>query len=175
LRIICTGPPATPPRPADRNVCGPVAAGAEHRGVMSVAAPEARLVATPGVRAEVGAPSVVVVEPERMSVLGLILASLLRRRLAEPSARRHAHAMRGDVLVEASGMHVTLSFEPGRIWISRGAAAHPRARIRGTLAALLGAALGHDRLRNVLTGQLRVRGSALALWRLLALMRADRE
>ena len=116
--------------------------------------------------------SVVVIEPDRMNLLGLMLSSLLDRRAADPTVIRHARAVRGDVLLEASGMQATLHFEPGRIEIRRRSPERPRAEIRGTLTALLGAALGRGRLRSIVTGQLRVRGRPLTLWHVLAMVRA---
>jgi len=117
-------------------------------------------------------PAVVVAEPERMNLLGLMVAGMLRRRLVDPAARRHARALRGDVVLEASGMHVTLHFQPSRIEVTRRAPARPRAAVRGTLTALLGAALGRDRMRSFLSGQLRASGSPIALWHVLTLVRA---
>lgn len=116
--------------------------------------------------------SVNVVEAERMNLLGLMLSNLLIRKLEDPVAARHARALSGDVVLEASGMQITLRFEPDRIEVTRGGTDHPRAHIHGTLTALLGAALGRDRVRSVLRRELVVRGNPVALWHLLALVRA---
>jgi hypothetical protein len=117
-------------------------------------------------------PAIVVVDSARMNLLGLLLSSLLSRRLADPKAARHARALRGDVQIEASGMQVTLRFEPSRIEISRTPSPRPRVRVAGTLTALLGAALGRERVKSVLRAELRVWGPPVALWRLLSLIRA---
>lgn len=117
-------------------------------------------------------PAIAIVDPERMNLLGLLLSSLLARRLADPKAARHARALRGDVHIEASGMQVTLRFEPSRIEITRTPSTEPRVRVAGTLTALLGAALGRDRVKSVLRGELRVWGSPLGLWHILSLVRA---
>ena len=106
-----------------------------------------------------------------MNLLGLMLASVLRRRLEDPSGERHARALRGEVVIEASGMQITLGFDSGQIRISRGAADKPCARLEGALDALLAASLGRGRVRSVLTGRLRVRGGPLTLWHLLNLVR----
>jgi len=115
---------------------------------------------------------VVVVERDRMNLLGLLLSSVLERALATPAAARHARALRGDVAIEASGMAVTMRFEAGRVEVRRGLSPRPRATIRGTLTALLGAALGRGRAWSLLTGRLRPRGNLFALWRAFVLLRA---
>jgi|GEM_PF-2364421 len=119
--------------------------------------------------------TITVVELERMNLLGLMLRSLLGRRLGDRGARRHFDAVSGLVEVEAGAMQVTLGFERGGLEIRRGkASARPVARIRGTLVAVLDAALGRGLLRHVLRGELSARGGPLVLWHLLALMRVPR-
>ncbi|MBN1608602.1 MAG: hypothetical protein JW940_18375 [Polyangiaceae bacterium] len=116
--------------------------------------------------------TITVIELERMNLLGLMLRSLLGRRLGDRSARRHFEALSGPVEVEAGAMQITLGFERSRLEIRRGkASARPLARIRGTLIAVLDAALGRGLLRHVLRGELSARGGPLVLWHLLALMR----
>lgn len=115
---------------------------------------------------------VVVVEPERMNVLGLMLANLLERRLTNPDVARHVRALRGDVLLDAGGMQASLRFGPDRVFVTRGVPRRARAEIRGTLTAFFDAALGRHRARNVLAGRLGFRGNPLVLWHLLELLRA---
>lgn len=110
-------------------------------------------------------------EPERMNLLGLMLSALLARRLDDPAGVRHARALRGDVLLQASGMQVTLRFRSGLIEVDRRVSDKSRARVQGTLTALLGAALGRDRVRNFLAGRLRIRGGPLTLWHVLGLIK----
>jgi hypothetical protein len=115
---------------------------------------------------------VTVIDLERMNLLGLMLRSLLARRLGDRGARRHFEALSGLVEVEAGAMRVTLAFERSGLEIRRGGrTARPVARVRGTLIALLDAALGRGLFRHVLRGELFARGSPLVLWHLLALMR----
>jgi hypothetical protein len=121
---------------------------------------------------KVGEAKVTLVEPERMNLLGLMLASMIERRLTDPSALRHARALDGQVGVRAGDMEVVLEFGAGGIAIRRGAAGRPIASISGTLKSLLGAALGRDRVRSVLRGELKPRGNPLALLHVMALMKA---
>jgi hypothetical protein len=111
---------------------------------------------------------VTVDDPGGMSLLGLLLAGLLERRFAA-GART---ALRGDVGIDAGGMLVTLSFSADEVRVARGRPARARARIRGTLVALLDAALGRNEVRAFLRGDLRPAGSPLALLRLLRLLKA---
>jgi hypothetical protein len=116
---------------------------------------------------QVPRPRVEIADPETMSLLGLMLASVLGRSLGDKVPR-----LRGDVAIDGGGMQVTLHFDDDGVIISRRPAARPIARVRGTLTALLDAALGRGRVRAWLAGRLHVGGSPLALLRLLALLRA---
>jgi len=119
--------------------------------------------------------NVILVDPERMNLLGLMLESLLGRRLGDAGARRHARRLRGQVWVEAGQMQVTLGFTEAGIQIRRGKAPGPRAAsIRGTLTALLDAAQGRRRVVHVLRGELVAWGWPTTLWHMLSLMRTTR-
>jgi hypothetical protein len=69
-------------------------------------------------------------------------------------------------------MRITVRFTDGAIRITRDVAARPVARLGGSLTALLDATLGRRRLRSWAKGDLRVGGSPVALYRLLALVKA---
>jgi hypothetical protein len=115
---------------------------------------------------------VVLVEPERMNLLGLLLGSVITRRLDEAGARWHARCLRGQVLVEAGEMRVSLGFTQAKIQIRRGRSPGPRAAfIRGTLTALLDAAQGRRRVLHVLRGELVAWGWPTTLWHMLSLLR----
>jgi hypothetical protein len=112
-----------------------------------------------------------IVELERMNLLGLMLRSLLERQLHDPRAQRHFDALSGAVEIEARGMQVALAFEQDDVEIRRGGSpVRPIARIRGTLTAVLDAALGRHLLGHFLRGELSAWGKPLALWHLFALM-----
>jgi hypothetical protein len=116
---------------------------------------------------------ITLIEPERMNLLGLLVASLLERRLVDSGARRHFQALNGYVQIEAGTMRIVLGFGAGGLEIRRGnAPVPPVANVRGTLIALLDAALGRRRVEHVLRGELLAWGRPIALWRLLCLIRA---
>lgn len=116
---------------------------------------------------------VTIADPERMSMLGLMLGSVLERRLAQPGPARLARFLRGNILINASGMQVTLRFGDGRVEITREPpAGRPTAEVSGTMAGMLDAALGRDRVRRFLRGDLKVRGRPDCLVGLLLLLRA---
>ena len=114
---------------------------------------------------------VTVVDPERMNLLGLMLRSVIDRRLANPMTARLTQFLRGDIVVNASGMEVTLRFMKGRVEITREPPAKkPVCEIRGSLAGMLDAALGRNRVRRFMSGELRPRGRPLPLLQLLLLL-----
>ena len=117
---------------------------------------------------------VTLVEPDKMNLLGLILASIIRRRMAEPGAQHHARNLCGRLLIEAGGMTVGLSFHHRQVRIQRGAPALPvKAHIRGSLTALVDAALARRRIFHFAHGDLRVWGWPLTLWHFFHLVRAS--
>ncbi|HEY3358748.1 MAG TPA: hypothetical protein VGQ83_36205, partial [Polyangia bacterium] len=81
-------------------------------------------------------------QPESMNLLGLLLRSILERRLTDPRARRRAARLRGELAVRAGRMRVTVRFTGAAIEITRVAAARPRARVEGSMAGVLAVALG---------------------------------
>ena len=113
----------------------------------------------------------IVIDPERMNLLGLMMQSLLRRKLASGSGKRLARWINGDVQLCVGEMRVTLRFSRDGVVITRDPPARPVVRVTGTMAALADAALGRNRIRSVVQGRLWVRGSPRAAACLLLLMR----
>lgn len=113
---------------------------------------------------------VTVVEPERLHLAGHMLAGVLRRACAEPRRARKAARIRGTVAIDAGGMQLCLEFGPEEVRVRAGSCDRPRAAIRAPLDALLDTALGRRMVRHFLAGRLRVRGSPLALARLLGVL-----
>jgi hypothetical protein len=113
---------------------------------------------------------VIIDDPPRMSLLGLILGSILERNLADPRRQRAAQRLHGEIVVQAGEMVVTLRCGDGVVRICRGAADRPRASIRGALHTLIELALGGSMIGPVLARRLRPRGSLPALLRLRRLL-----
>jgi ubiquinone biosynthesis protein UbiJ len=116
--------------------------------------------------------TVIVEDPEHMNLLGLLLCSMLERRLTDSAAQKRVRRLRGEVGVKGGRMRVTLRFAGDTVVLTRASTGRPRARVEGTLEALLGVALGRGMVRSLVRGQLRARGNLIFLWRLLPLLRA---
>jgi hypothetical protein len=111
--------------------------------------------------------TVSLVAPERMNLLGLLLRGLLERRLARRPTR-----LRGEVVLGAGEMRVTVRFIGGGVELTRDPPARRAvASVLGTPAALLDLARGRGLLRAWLRGLLHARGRPLALLRLFLLFR----
>jgi len=93
-------------------------------------------------------------DPPTMNVLGLFLASALRRNLVE---RERSCPLRGALVVDADGMRATVRFEDDGATVTRqdGPA---RVRLEASLPVLV-RALAHPRLTTLF--RIRVRGSRL--------------
>jgi hypothetical protein len=119
------------------------------------------------------APAVAVAleDAAHMNLLGLLLRSILERRLADPRARRRAARLRGDLAVRGGRMRVTVRFTGCGIVITRTPAARPRARVEGSLAGLLAIALGRGLAGPLVRRELKPRGNLVWLLRLLPLLR----
>lgn len=111
-------------------------------------------------------------EPERMSLLGLLMAGLLRRSMADEAARARVRSLRGDIAVRAGQMEVTLRFTEAGLRIVRGRTERPRARVEGSLGALVDVVTGEGFIGPVLRGSLKIGGNPLVLLRMLPLIRA---
>jgi hypothetical protein len=115
---------------------------------------------------------ITLVDADRMNLLELMLASMITRRLEDAGGRWHLDRLRGQVLIQAGEMQVGMRFSEGRLEIRRGMPTGPlAARIRGTLTALLDAALGRRRIQHFFRGELSAWGWPTTLWHLLSLMR----
>ncbi len=111
--------------------------------------------------------------PTRMNLLGLILANLIERNLADPELKRRFDGLEGAVAVTAGRMGVTLRFARGSLSVARGAQEEgARARVSGSLDTLMGLALGSGMVGPYLSGRLKARGIFFLL-KLKPLLRAD--
>jgi hypothetical protein len=116
-------------------------------------------------------PDVVIDDPPRMNLLGLILGDIVQRGLERPeNQRRFARLVPASVVVRAGEMAVTLRFEEQRLVVQRGAAERPRAQVAGALDELMALSLGGGMVGPWLAGRLKTRGSLLLLLRLRPLL-----
>ncbi|MCA9672452.1 MAG: hypothetical protein KC503_42955 [Myxococcales bacterium] len=122
-----------------------------------------------------------------MSLLGLMLADVLSRAPVgngyahvtegervtplERLTRRVGGGVRGDVVVRAGEMAVTLAFDERGVAIERGAREGARTRVEGSLGALLDVALGDGLLVALLGRRIRLSGNPLTLLGVAALLR----
>jgi len=115
---------------------------------------------------------VIIDDPPSMSLLGLLMGSIIERRAAQPEIIKRIEKLRGGLVVEAGTMTITLLFAEGKVTVLRGAAEGARARVRGSMNALLNISLGKGMVGPWLSGRIKTKGSLLMLLRVLPLMRA---
>lgn len=114
---------------------------------------------------------VVLGDPERTDLLGLLIRSLLARALTRDAAVGKAAGMRGAVVMRAGRMVATVTFDEGRIVIRSGEADTPRAWLSGGMEDLLNVVAGKALVAPVLRRRVRFGGNLLLLLRLLFLVR----
>jgi ubiquinone biosynthesis protein UbiJ len=114
---------------------------------------------------------VVIADPERMNLLGLILRSILERNLESAACQRMAARLEGRIGVKAGEMAVTLECHAGSFRIVRGWEGSAQARVRGELGSFVRIATGGGLARPVLTRKIGFSGNPLLLLRLTALLR----
>ena len=117
-------------------------------------------------------PRVIIDDPPSMSLLGLLLGNIIERQATRPETQRRLEKLKGALVVEAGTMTITMQFADGKVTILRGAADRARARVRGSMDALLNISLGKGMVGPWLSGRIKTKGSLLMLLRVLPLMRA---
>jgi hypothetical protein len=110
--------------------------------------------------------------PERMCLLGLLLRGVLASSLEDPRRAARARRLRGELEVQAGQMVVTLRFGGDGVVLASGASGSPRARVRGSMRALVEVASGARLVGPILTREVRVGGSLVMLIRVMPLIRA---
>ena len=108
---------------------------------------------------------------DEMSLLGLMLGEVLEANVAQPRGAALARQLRGAVGVRAGGMTVTIRFDRGNVTVARGLDADVRARVKGSLDALLQVSLGRGAIRSFLTGDIGFGGNPFFLLKVLPLLR----
>jgi len=115
--------------------------------------------------------AVVMQDPERMNLLGLILKSILEINLTEEKKARKAAKIRGKIGVQAGEMKVTLHCDSGKFKIVRGHEEKSNARVRGGLKPFLEIALGGGLVQPVIDGEVKIGGNPFLLLKLIPLLR----
>lgn len=114
---------------------------------------------------------VVVDQPERQNLLGLLMQNILAANLADEAKRSRVRALKADIQVQAGEMIVTLRLDNGRVTIMEGPTEQPKAGVRGDMGALLGVASGGAIVGPFLRGDIRTSGNPLLLLKILPLIR----
>jgi len=104
-------------------------------------------------------------DPSTMNVLGLFLASSLRRNLVE---RARPCRLRGSMTIDADGMRATIHFDDSGAVVSRTAGGGPRVVVSGPLP-LLTDAIVRRRLLSLL--RVRVKGNRLFALRAMGMLK----
>ena len=116
---------------------------------------------------------VVIEQPERMNLLGLMLGQLLERNLARPELLARAQKISGSVAVVVGEMGITMTFFQGKVTVIRGASDDASARVSGSMPDLLQLSLGGGMVGLWLSGKLKTRGSLFLLLKLKPLLAAE--
>ena len=108
---------------------------------------------------------------DEMSLLGLMLGEVVEKNLAHPKGAALARQLHGAIGVRAGGMAVTIRFERGRVAVARGLDPATKARVKGSLDALLQVSLGRGAVRSFLAGEIGFGGNPFFLLKALPLLR----
>lgn len=118
-------------------------------------------------------PRVIIEDPPRMNLLGLMLGSLVERNARREDLARLLSALNGSVMVQAGEMHVTLAFDQGTLTITRRIPDRPSAMVSGSMDSLLGLALGRGLVGAYLSGRLKAKGNLFFLLKMRPLLVAS--
>jgi hypothetical protein len=119
-----------------------------------------------------GRVQVVLDQPERQNLLGLLMKDMLEANLASGRHDDRLQGAEGDIQVQAGEMVVTLRLGRGTVTILAGPSKQPRARVKGDMAAFLGVASGGGLVGPLLRGEIGFGGNPFALLKLLPLIKA---
>ena len=121
-----------------------------------------------------GADRVSVDQPETMNILGLLMKGLLALNMEDEAKYARACKLKGDILVTAGAMSVTLRFADNKLTIIRGATEKPKAKVAGTMGALLGVVTGEGMVLPFLAGKLKIGGNPFTLLKMLPLIQSPK-
>lgn len=115
---------------------------------------------------------VVLDQPERQTLLGLLMKGMIEANLASGAHDDSLRGVEGDIEVRAGDMVATLRLGKGVVTILAGPAEKARARVKGDMAAFLGVASGGGLVGPLLRGEIGFGGNPFLLLKLLPLIKA---
>jgi len=119
-----------------------------------------------------GRVQVVLDEPERQNLLGLLIKDMIAANLAGGGHDGGLRSATGDIQVQAGAMVVTIRLGGGTVTILAGPSERPAARVKGDMAAFLGVASGGGLVGPLLRGEIGFGGNPFLLLKLLPLIKA---
>ncbi|MBW2262109.1 MAG: hypothetical protein JRG91_09065 [Deltaproteobacteria bacterium] len=115
---------------------------------------------------------VVVEDPEHTNLLGLLMKNLAASNLANESTYERVRGMEGDIQIRAGDMVVTMRFGGGQLRIIEGEQEKPRARVQGSMPALLSVVTGGGMIGPLLSGAIKIGGNPFTLLKVLPIIQA---
>jgi putative sterol carrier protein len=106
-------------------------------------------------------PSLIIVDQDQMSLLGLMMSRIVGDNLARPEGAARASKMSGRLGVTAGRMSLTIDFNQGIVSVTRGLGGPVKARVKGSLGSLMRIALGQGPIRSFLAGEVSIKGNPL--------------
>ncbi len=108
--------------------------------------------------------------PENMNLLGLILASILKKNLERENISRIVSKLSSSINIRAGRMEANLTFIDGDVLIRRGFSEKADGYVSGTLNAFVDMGLRRNLLKRFLKGDVKIGGNILKLLPLLKLL-----
>lgn len=104
-----------------------------------------------------------IIQPERMHLMGLMLASLFEKNLSRPGAIERLKGKNTKIGISAGGMKITLHLKDGNIIIRNGFEGRLDAKVEGTMDGFMAFGVHRRMIGPWLKGKLRVSGNPFAL------------
>jgi putative sterol carrier protein len=117
-------------------------------------------------------PSLKIVNPDEMSLLGLMLGSILKDNLASAEGAERASKMNGRLGVTAGRMSLTIDFGGDAVSVERGLGEPLKAKVKGSLGSLLRVSLGQSPVMAFLAGEVSIKGNPLFALKAIPLFKA---
>ncbi|HOX36623.1 MAG TPA: hypothetical protein PL033_01435 [Candidatus Brocadiia bacterium] len=104
-----------------------------------------------------------IVEPEKMHLMGLMLAHLFEKNLSKPGAADRLKSKDSRIGIGAGGMKITLHMSDGRVIVSKGFEGRIAARVEGTMDGFMAFGVHRSMVGPYLQGKLKIAGNPFAL------------